>query len=82
MIQGMLTIALTFYGISICISVIRIIIGPSLPGPYRCFRYGWCDTRILHSYYICYDDNHCIFRSYLDFSYPGFYQYHCLLKIY
>ncbi|GAA0332282.1 Na(+)/H(+) antiporter subunit F1 [Oceanobacillus sp. FSL W7-1293] len=31
MIQGMLTIALTFYGISICISVIRIIIGPSLP---------------------------------------------------
>jgi len=31
MIQAMLTIALTFYGISICISVIRIIIGPSLP---------------------------------------------------
>ncbi|GEN88904.1 Na(+)/H(+) antiporter subunit F1 [Oceanobacillus sp. FSL W8-0428] len=31
MVQGMLTVALTFYGISICISVFRIIIGPSLP---------------------------------------------------
>ena len=31
MVQGMLTAALTFYGISICISVFRIIIGPSLP---------------------------------------------------
>ncbi|WP_040978124.1 Na(+)/H(+) antiporter subunit F1 [Oceanobacillus jeddahense] len=31
MIQGMLTVALTLYGISICISVFRIIIGPSLP---------------------------------------------------
>ncbi|WP_152656983.1 Na(+)/H(+) antiporter subunit F1 [Oceanobacillus sp. CFH 90083] len=31
MIQGMLTAALVLYGISICISVFRIIIGPSLP---------------------------------------------------
>ncbi|MFD1416497.1 Na(+)/H(+) antiporter subunit F1 [Oceanobacillus jeddahense] len=31
MIQGMLTAALTLYGISICISVFRIILGPSLP---------------------------------------------------
>lgn len=31
MIQGMLTVALTFYGIAICISVFRIVIGPSLP---------------------------------------------------
>lgn len=31
MIQGMLITALTIYGIAICISVFRIIIGPSLP---------------------------------------------------
>ncbi|MFD1064635.1 Na(+)/H(+) antiporter subunit F1 [Oceanobacillus locisalsi] len=31
MVQGMLTAALVFYGIAIAISVLRVIIGPSLP---------------------------------------------------
>ncbi|WP_080872209.1 Na(+)/H(+) antiporter subunit F1 [Oceanobacillus timonensis] len=31
MIQGMLTAALVLYGIAICLSVLRVIIGPSLP---------------------------------------------------